>query len=333
MKRNSILMSITAFVLLLTVTTGYNFANEKELPIKRVPNIDNAAEAYFSPDCKTLIGNVQAKGDTHHGVYTINIDGTNLKAIERKGFGACSYWHPNGKSIIWTSTMDHLDLKNQGDFSDPNNYPKGAEIYISDLDGKNVKRLTNNLYYDAEVGYSPNGKIILFSRMIDGKIDLWTMNPDGSNQKQVTHTAELQEGGAFIMPDNETIIYRAWKKSDQGQRGMPMTIYTIKIDGTDRKQITTDPGTNWAPFPAPDGKHFVYIRVLPPHNYEIYLMNIETKKKTRLTYDKGFDGFPVLSPDGKMLCFSSSRGNKRGNRALKWYIMDVSSLNLGKKKK
>lgn len=330
MKKKLVLMS-SMFLLVLMITTGYSFGEGKELKVWQVPNITNAAEAYFSPDGKTLIGNVQAKGDKHHGVYTLNIDGTNLTKIENKGKGACSYYHPSGKSVIWTSTKDHLNLKEKGNYSDPNNYPKGAEIYTSDLKGNNVKRLTNNLYYDAEVGYSPDGKIILFARMINGMQDLWTMNPDGSNQKQITHTPEWQEGGAFIMADNKTIIYRAWKKSDQGKRGLPMTIFTINVDGTGLKQITTDPGTNWAPFPAPDGKHFVYIRVLPPHNYEIFLMNMETKKKVRLTYDKGFDGFPVISPDGKLLCFSSSRNNKKGDRSLKWYLMDISSYNLGKK--
>ncbi len=329
-----VLVSISVLALLLMVTTSYSFANKKEMPVKRVPNIENAAEAYFSPDGKSLIGNVKAKGDHSHGVYTINIDGTNLKAIENKGEGACSYFHPNGKGLIWTSTMDHMDLKNKGNYSDPENYPRGAEIYTSDLDGKNVKRLTNNLYYDAEVAYSPNGKLILFGRMINGNMDLWTMNPDGSNQKQITHTPEWQEGGAFIMADNKTIVLRAWEKKNQGKgKGLPMTIFTIDINGKNLKQITFDKGTNWAPFPTPDGTGFVFVKVLPPHNYEIYYMNFKTKKQTRLTYDKGFDGFPVLSPDGKMLCFSSSRGNKKGNRALKWYIMDISSLNLAPTKK
>ena len=48
----------------------------------------------------------------------------------------------------------------RGNYSDPKDYPQGAELYMSDLDGKNIVRLTNNKRYDAEVGISPNGKII-----------------------------------------------------------------------------------------------------------------------------------------------------------------------------
>jgi len=110
-----------------------------------------------------------------------------------------------------------------------------------------------------------------------------------------------------------------------------MTIFTIKDDGTNLKQITFDEGTNWAPFPAPDGDHFVYVRVLQPFNFEIYLMSISTGEQTRLTFNDAFDGFPVISPDGKYLAFSSNRDEEPGVRTLSPYLMDISSLNLGPK--
>ena len=131
------------------------------------------------------------------------------------------------------------------------------------------------------------------------------------------------------MPDSKTILYRAWKISDQDKRGMPMTIFTIEDDGTNFKQITHDDGTNWAPYPSADGKHFVFVRILPPHNFEIFLMNIETGLQKRLTYNDAFDGFPTISPDGKTLSFSSSRAAKPGERKLELFLMDISSLNLG----
>ncbi len=219
----------------------------------------------------------------------------------------------------------------KGSYSNPQDYPQGAELYTSDLYGGDVIRLTFNKYYDAEAGYSPDGTKILFSRQIDGNNDLWLMDADGSNQHQITFTADWQEGGSFFMPDNKTIIFRAWKKEAEGQRSMPMTIFTIKDDGTDLKQITHDDGTNWAPFPAPDGKHFVFVKVLPPHNYEIFLMNLETGEQTQLTFDKGFDGFPVISPDGQRMVFASSRDAAPGERTLTLYLMDISSLNLAAK--
>jgi TolB protein len=113
---------------------------------------------------------------------------------------------------------------------------------------------------------------------------------------------------------------------------MPMSIFTMKQDGSERKRITTDEGTNWAPHPAPDGDHFVFVKVFPPRNYEVFVMSLKTGEQKRLTYSDAFDGFPVISPDGKLLTFSSNRDAKAGERKLRPYLMDISSLNLGRKK-
>lgn len=300
----------------------------KELPVRIIPNLGEAAELYFSPDGKSLIGNAKREGDEAHHVSTVTLDGNDVRRINDKGEDACSFYFPGGKRLIWTSTKDHPELP-KGNYSDPNNYPQGAELYTSNPDGSDVKRLTNNAYYDAEVSVSPDGKWILFTRQVEGKLDLWRMKSDGTGQQQITHTPDLQEGGSFYMPDSKTILYRAWKREDQAQRGMPMTIFTIKHDGTGLKQITHEPGTNWAPHPAPDGRHFVFVKMLPPHNFEVFLMDMKAGTQTRLTYFEGFDGFPSISPDGKTMAFASSRDAKPGERKLFTYLMDVSSLGIG----
>ncbi len=315
----------------LTAVLNYGQTQEqKELKVWSIPNINEGAEFYFSPDGKSLIGNAKMPGDPVHQVYTFNIDGTNILRINDKGEDACSFYFPDGKHLIYTSTKDNLEMP-KGNYSDPKDYPQGAELYLCDPDGSNVQRLTDNKVYDAEVSVSPDGKWILFSRQIDGKLDLWKMKPDGSEQQQITFTPEWQEGGSFFI-DNETIICRAWDIKDQAQRGMPMSIFTMNGDGSNRKRITNDTGTNWAPHPAPDGDHFVFVKVLPPHNYEIFLMSLKTGEQMRLTYNDAFDGFPVISPDGNLLTFDSNRDAKNGDRKLRPYIMDISSLNLGQKK-
>lgn len=232
---------------------------------------------------------------------------------------------------MWTSTRDNLDLP-RGNYSDPQNYPQGAEIYSSDLNGGNVVRLTNNKVYDAEVTFAPDGHKIVFGRQIEGRMDLWTMDKEGSNQKQITFTPDWQEGGALYLPDNKTIITRAWKKSEEGTRGKSMQLFTLNEDGGNLKQITFEEGTHWAPSPAPDGVHALYVKMLPPHNFEIFLLNLQTLEEERLTFNDAFDGFPTISPDGNTVAFSSGRDANPGERTLALYLLDISSLHLGKVK-
>jgi len=317
--------------LLLVVAVAFAQDPATELPVRRIPGLGESAELYFSPDGKSLVGTVKAEGDAVHHVHTVGVDGSGLRRVNDRGEDACSFFFPDGQRLVWTSTRDHPELP-KGSFSDPNDYPQGAELYTSRLDGTDVKRLTTNTLYDAEVSVSPDGRSILFTRQTDGRLDLWKMDADGKDERRITDTEEWQEGGAFYLPDSRTILFRAWKRSDQGQRGIPMSLFTIHDDGTARKQITTDDGVNWSPHPAPDGRHYVFVKMLPPHNFEIFLGDLETKEQKRLTFFEGFDGFPVLSPDGRTLAFASSRDAKPGERKLYTYTMDVSSLGLGPKR-
>ena len=312
------------------VRAGESLAREGELPVYGIPGLGEAAEFYFSPDSGSIIGNAKREGDASHQVYTATLDGKQIRRISDGAQTACSYYFPDGKRLLWTSTRDWPNLP-PGNWSDPRDYPKGAELYTSDLEGKDIKRLTNNQLYEAEASVSPDGQWILFGRQIDGKMDLWRMRPDGSGEQQITKTPEWQEGGAFYMPDGETIITRAWRVEDEAiERARPMQLFTVKHDGTGLKQVTHDEGMHWAPYPAPDGKHVAYVRLAPPRNFDVYLRNLETGEEKQLTRYDGFDGFPSFSPDGRWMAFASSRENKPGERTLRTYVMDVSSLGLGR---
>ena len=312
-------------------------ANEQELPIWKIPNIPETAEAYYAPDSVHIIAQTQdpdalrpssARAAGGALTYTFTDTGENITRVNDRGQDACSYFFPDQKRLVWTSTRDNMDLP-IGNWSDSLDYPTGAELYVSDLKGGNIKRLTDNEYYEAEVSVSPNGEWLVFGRKKDGMMDLWVMRPDGSDERQITFTPDEQEGAPFFLPDNKTITTRAWPTSAEGQPGeTPMTIYTINVETGERKQHTFDDRMNWAPYPTPDGKHFVYVRIVEGNNWEVFLGSLEGKEPVRLTYNDSFDGFPSVSPDGKKMLFTRSEG-QRFMSDLYTYVMDISSLNVG----
>lgn len=336
---------------MMMVTAGKSQApsgDSRELPIYRIPNLAENGEAYYAPDGIHLIAQVDDPDAQNPGkgkvggalTFTFTDKGDDIRRINDRGMDACSWFFPNKDRLLWTSTRDHVDDMPAGNWSDDQDYPQGAEIYSSDLDGNNVRRLTINRWYDAEGTVSPDGKWIVFGRQINGNADLWRMKSDGTEQTQLTFTQDWQEGEAYFLPDNETVIFRAWKHSEKvaldkmdARNGThtqtPMNLYTLKVHGQDRdvQQRTFTYDTNWAPFPAPDGKHFLVVRIIEGHNWELFLGDLaDGSYMKRITYNAGWDGMGAFSPDGKKMVYT--RGEP-GSWSLYSYVMDVSSLNLG----
>lgn len=307
----------------------------RELPSFMVPIPMEAAEAYWAPDSRHLIAQTRDPDavKTVHGTpgpltWIFTDDGQEMWRVNDRGQDGCSFFFPDMKSVVFTSTRDNLD-KPVGNWSDSDDYPQGSELYKANLDGSNKQRLTNNESYEAEVSVSPDGQWIVFGRQTDGFMDIWVMKADGSGEWQVTKTGDWQSGAPFFMYDNDHIIFRAWRKSEYKKiRPTPMTIFTIRKDGSNLRRHTTDRGMNWHPVPAPDNRHYVYVRAMDDNNWEIFLGDLAGGEHRRLTYNDGLDILAHVSPDGTKMNWSRTTGGGFMG-GFRTRVMDVTSLDLG----
>jgi hypothetical protein len=309
--------------------------SSKELPVRLIPNIPPAGEGYYAPDDYHFIAqardpDAQSNGDKRIGgalTYIFTDDGKLTRRINDRGQDACSYFFQDQKRVIWTSTKDNMDMP-LGDWASQDNYPQGAELYSSDLSGNDIVRLTNNEWYDAEVTISPNNEWIVWARQIGGNVNLWRMRSDGSDEQQITFTKDWQPGAPFYLADNETIIFQAWRASEYGKiTPTPMTVFTIKYDGTELTQRTFNRDMQWGPAPAGDGRHYLFTRIIDGGNFELFLGDLGGDEPLRLTYNPGFDGMKSLSKDSSKMMFN--RTAYEGVETLYIHVMDLSSLNLG----
>ena len=178
-----------------------------------------------------------------------------------------SAWSPSGARIVFDSSRD-------GD----------QEIYHMDSsDGSGVKKLTENGNHDVNPTWSPDGTRIAFER----DYDIWVMNADGTNQKNLTSTtgsaseyepdwspdgtwiAFTRDGDIWVMDPhgtdqkNLTEIpalgedHPAWSPNG---RKLAFTehddVWVMDADGTDRTNRTNTPRVaeyvgDWQPIPAP----------------------------------------------------------------------------------
>ena len=193
-----------------------------------------------------------------YDVYTSAPDGSDLvRLTDTPGYDAETTLSPDGKRLVFTSMRD-------GDL----------DLYSMNVDGTDVRRLTHRIGYDGGAFYSPDGSQIVYrswypetpqeiadyqALLKQGlvrpvRMELWVMNADGSNPRQVTHL-----GGAnfapYFHPDGKRIIFAS---NHQDPRSRNFDLYLVNLDGTGLTQVTTSGEFDGFPMFSPDGKQLVF---------------------------------------------------------------------------
>lgn len=288
------------------------------------------AEAYWSFD-GSRITLQSTRGDLKADqIFVMNADGSGPRMVSTgKGRTTCSYFMKDGKRVLFASTHAASDAP-----PPPPDFSQGYvwavyptyDLFTVNLEGGDLRRLSDTPGYDAEATVSPDGKKIVFTSTRNGDLDLYTMDVDGKNVRRLT-TELGYDGGAFFSPDGEWICYRAHHPQaaeDQKTyrdllakdlvRPSRMELFVMRADGSERRQITRFGAASFCPFFTPDGKKLIFASNRDDangRNFELYLINLDGSGVERLTHEPTFDGFPMFSPDGKKLVWASNRGARQ----------------------
>jgi TolB protein len=193
-----------------------------------------------------------------YDIFVANPDGSGLRQLtDTPGYDAEATISPDASRIIFTSDRD-------GDL----------ELYVMDADGGNVRRLTNQPGYDGGAFFSPDGSRIVYrahhpndpaeladyrallrERLIrPGQVEIWVMDADGSNKRQVTRNGAANFA-PFFHPNGRQIIFSS---NLDNPGGRDFDLYLINVDGTGQERITHAPGFDGFPMFSPDGRQLVW---------------------------------------------------------------------------
>jgi|1185.fasta_scaffold10350_3 hypothetical protein len=175
------------------------------------------------------------------------------------------------------------------------------QIVVMHADGTGARFLPTPGIDVGTVAISPDGDQIAFEGTADGNTDIYAVNSDGTQIRQLTDDAATDQYPAWS-PDGSTIAYDNAGKNeniDDPQFSDTAEIYTVAPYGGPVHRITHNDGTDAAPSYSPDGKtivdeSFAGLSMMGPDGEDYREFPIAAK--TVFT--------PRFSPDGKTIAFT-----------------------------
>jgi len=160
-------------------------------------------------------------------------------AVKLERHGSLPWSSPDGKHVAFESDRDG-SLK---------------QIYVMNLDGTDVRRLTHSTTNDVDAVWTPDGKWIVFRSFQGDPVQLEEIRLDGSERHIVCNRKEI--GWPRISPDGKRV---AFQSSDESGAH---TIVTMNLDGSELQTVPTGLDRPWDPVWSPDGKRLVFAQQPP----------------------------------------------------------------------
>ncbi|WP_219893735.1 amidohydrolase family protein [Aquisediminimonas profunda] len=210
-----------------------------------------------------------------------------------------------------------------------------GDIYTMSISGGIPKRIAEGLPYETQPRFSPDGKRIAFTSDRGGGDNIWIMNADGSDKRQVTKEDFRLLNQPSWSPDGRFIV--AKKHFTTGRSLGTGEVWLYHVSGGNGVALVKKPNEQHQkelgePIYAPDGKHIYFTRNVTPgpifqyaqdsntQLFDIERYDLDTGEIEPIITGAGGSVRPSPSPDGKMIAFV-----RRERTKSKLYIKNLAT--------
>ena len=304
----------------------YDVFQRKEITAKRwkgtPAQLRNMAHMFSNEIMKQVTGDdgvfltrilfVQARSESKE-IYGMDYDGANIKRLTKNGsINLSPEWWPDSNGLVYTSykhgepNLYSLGLRGSenritsgigvdvgAEFSTDGtrlafmkNVDGNPDIYLSDGQGKGLKRVTWLKSVEASPTWSPDGKKLAFVSDRYGSPQVFIMNVDGSGVQRATHEGSYNSSPVWS-PKGDFIAYT---NRTNGTFGISL----IDVQTLQSRQLVAEAGNNEDPSWSPDGR---YISFSSNRNgtYQIYIVDRDGRREWRITSGRGNKTQPAWS--------------------------------------
>lgn len=170
------------------------------------------------------------------------------------------------------------------------------------------------LAFSGVAGADSETGTITFVRSLNGHMEVFTMNGDGTNSVAVS---SMGHDCCFpsLSPDGTRIVFQVYLKG----RRSSSEIFTVQTDGTGLRRLTDNRSYDGHPAWSPDGSRILFVSESQNSAGEIYVMGADGSDVTRLTKNHDIDVTPAWSPDGTRIIFA--------RKPMGWLYYNIYEMN------